>query len=179
MVITLSNGESITIYENYNLLKQLEPYIDKEIYELLNKECSFLNNSISCENFELVAHGEDLEGATIKYCNLNNGCDLDEIIIATHEGYIMIADIDDGSDYSCPSAYCYNEKRFKSKIVNNKHFREELLNNKIITKEYIEQLLKEDEIRQKKLEEKIKKEEYETFLKLKEKFEGKTNRKEV
>lgn len=35
MVITLDNGQTITIYEQCNLLKQIEPYIDKEIFDAL------------------------------------------------------------------------------------------------------------------------------------------------
>jgi peptidoglycan hydrolase CwlO-like protein len=35
MVITLDNGQTVTIYEQSNLLKQIEPYIDKEIFDLL------------------------------------------------------------------------------------------------------------------------------------------------
>lgn len=35
MVIQLDNGQTVTIYEDSNLLKQLEPYIDKEIYDVL------------------------------------------------------------------------------------------------------------------------------------------------
>jgi chromosome segregation ATPase len=35
MVITLDNRQTVTIFEQGNLLKQIEPYIDKEIYDLL------------------------------------------------------------------------------------------------------------------------------------------------
>ncbi|NRU52649.1 hypothetical protein [Clostridium beijerinckii] len=35
MVIQLDNGQTVTIFEDSNLLKQIEPYIDKEIYDLL------------------------------------------------------------------------------------------------------------------------------------------------
>lgn len=35
MVITLDNGQTVTIYEDSNLLRDIQPYIDKEIYDLL------------------------------------------------------------------------------------------------------------------------------------------------
>lgn len=35
MVITLDNGQTVTIYEDGNLLREIQPYIDKEIYNLL------------------------------------------------------------------------------------------------------------------------------------------------
>jgi chromosome segregation ATPase len=38
MVLTLDNGQTVTIYEQGNLLKQIEPYIDKEIYDLLEEQ---------------------------------------------------------------------------------------------------------------------------------------------
>lgn len=38
MVIQLDNGQTVTIYEQSNLLKQIEPYIDKEIYDLLEEQ---------------------------------------------------------------------------------------------------------------------------------------------
>jgi chromosome segregation ATPase len=38
MVITLDNGQTVTIYEDNNLLKQIKTYIDKEIYDLLEEQ---------------------------------------------------------------------------------------------------------------------------------------------
>ena len=35
MIITLDNGQTVTIYEDSNLLREIQPYIDKEIYEVL------------------------------------------------------------------------------------------------------------------------------------------------
>ena len=35
MVIKLENGQTITIYEDGNLLREIQLYIDKEIYDLL------------------------------------------------------------------------------------------------------------------------------------------------
>ena len=35
MVITLDNGQVITVYEDGNLLREIQLYIDKEIYDLL------------------------------------------------------------------------------------------------------------------------------------------------
>lgn len=172
MIITLDNGQSITIYEQNNLLKQLEPYIDKEIFELLNDKYSYLSDSIPSENIKLVTRGEDLIGNTIRYCNLNNLCDLDQIIIATNEGNIMVSDIEGGGEYTCPSANCYNKPRFESKIVRDRYFRQELLENNIVGKDYVEKLLKEDELKTKQLEEQRKNEKYQEYLKLKKEFEG-------
>jgi hypothetical protein len=38
MVLALDNGQTVTIFKDSNLLKQIEPYIDKEIYDLLYDE---------------------------------------------------------------------------------------------------------------------------------------------
>ena len=38
MVITLDNGQTVTIYEDSNLLRDIEPYIDKEIYDSLEEQ---------------------------------------------------------------------------------------------------------------------------------------------
>lgn len=35
MVLTLDNGQAITIYEDGNFLREIQPYIDKEIYDAL------------------------------------------------------------------------------------------------------------------------------------------------
>lgn len=35
MVITLDNGQTVTIYEDSNLLREIQSYIDKEIYNVL------------------------------------------------------------------------------------------------------------------------------------------------
>lgn len=44
MVITLDNGQTITIYERGNLLKQIKPYIDKEIFDLLEEQYGDIND---------------------------------------------------------------------------------------------------------------------------------------
>lgn len=172
MIITLDNGQSVTIYEDNNLLKQLEPYIDKEIYELLNDKYSYLSDSIPSENIKLIACGEDFIGNTIRYCNLNHLGDLDQIVIATNEGNIMVLDIDGGDEYSCASANCYNKSRFESKIVRDRYFRQELLENNVVGKDYVDKLLKEDKLKNKQLEEQRKHEKYKEYLKLKKEFEG-------
>jgi chromosome segregation ATPase len=52
MVITLDDGQTVTIYEDNNLLKQIEPYIDKEIFDLLeDKYC--LADELDYKNEEL------------------------------------------------------------------------------------------------------------------------------
>ena len=38
MVIQLDNGQTVTIYEQNNLLKQIKPYIDTEIFDLLEEQ---------------------------------------------------------------------------------------------------------------------------------------------
>ena len=40
MVITLDNGQTVTIYEDNNILPQLRDYIDKELYELILKKAT-------------------------------------------------------------------------------------------------------------------------------------------
>ena len=37
MVLTLDSGQTITIFENDNVIEQIKPYIDGEIYNLLSE----------------------------------------------------------------------------------------------------------------------------------------------
>lgn len=36
MIITLDNGQTVTIYEDGNFLREIQPYIDKEIFDALH-----------------------------------------------------------------------------------------------------------------------------------------------
>lgn len=172
MVLTLDNGTNITIYEKSNLLKQLKPYIDKEIYELLEDNYGYKDKCIN-KDLKIVTDTEDLEGETIKYCNLFDNGDLDNIIIATNEGGLFIGNVEGGDEYSCPSIYCIsNKQQLKYKIFANTDVRNELLKNNIINQEYINQINLEREQRLKDEEKAREKQEYEKYLKMKEKFEG-------
>lgn len=172
MVITLDNGQPITIYENNNLIKQLKPYIDKEIYELLDEKYGVIEQPLSSSNIKIVTDSEEMIGETIKYSNLNSG-DLDSIIIATNEGGLLIASIDGGDEFECASANCIrNEEQLKYKIFANSDVRNELLQNNIISKEYVEKIKRERKIRLQQQEEEQKKRKYEEYLKLKKEFEG-------
>lgn len=172
MVITLDDGQSVVIYENNNLIKQIEPYIDKEIYELLNKRYGFIEQPLSQNNIRLVTDSEDMIGETVKYSNIVHNGDLDDIIIATNEGSLLIANTYGGDEYSYPSVSCVtNEKQLKYKIFGNKDIRNELLQNNIISKEYVEKINKEREIELKKQEDERKLKKYKEYLKLKQEFE--------
>jgi predicted nucleic acid-binding Zn-ribbon protein len=46
MVLTLDNGQTVTIYEQNNVLKQLEPYIDKEIFDLLEEQYGDIDSDL-------------------------------------------------------------------------------------------------------------------------------------
>jgi uncharacterized protein YhaN len=50
MVITLDNGQTVTIYEDSNLIREIKPYIDKEIYEVL--ENAFGSVEVDLEKLE-------------------------------------------------------------------------------------------------------------------------------
>ncbi|MEO2600964.1 hypothetical protein [Clostridium butyricum] len=176
MIITLDNGQTTTIYENGNLIKQIEPYIDKEIYELLDKRYGVVEQPLSQNNIRLVTDSEDMIGETIKYLNIVHNGYLDNVIIATNEGSLLVGDIDGSDEYSCPSVNCItNEKQLKYKIFGNEDVRSELLHNNIISKEYIEKINKEREIELKKQEDERKLRKYEEYLKLKKEFEKENN----
>lgn len=172
MILKLDNGTSVTIYENSNVIRQLKPYIDKEIYELLESKYGSKEKYIN-SNLKIVTYTEGLEGETIKYCNLFDKGDLDDIIIATNEGSLFIGNVEGGDEYSYPSINCIrNEKQLKYKIFGNTDVRNELLKNNIINQEYINQINLEREQRLKDEEKAREKQEYEKYLKMKEKFEG-------
>lgn len=173
MVLTLNDGQSITIYENNNLIKQLQPYIDKEIYELLDEKYGSIEKPLSSSNIKIVTNSEEMIGETIKYSNIVNCGDLNNIIIVTQEGSLLIADIDGGDEFGCASASCIrNEKQLKYKIFANSDVRNELLQNNIISKEYVEKIKQERETELKQQEAERKKRKYEEYLKLKKEFEG-------
>jgi hypothetical protein len=46
MVITLENGQTVTIYEKQNILPQIKEYIDKEIFELLEDSFNNVDGSV-------------------------------------------------------------------------------------------------------------------------------------
>jgi chromosome segregation ATPase len=46
MVITLDNGQTVTIYEDNNLLKQIKPYIDEEIYDALEGQFGSIDSDL-------------------------------------------------------------------------------------------------------------------------------------
>lgn len=173
MTITLNNGQTVTIYEKQNnLLRQLEPYIDKEIYKVLEDKYGFIDTPL-CENgLKIITNTDEIIGETIKYCNLINNGDLDDVIIATNEGSLFIGSIVGGDEYSCASVSCIkNEAQLKYKIFANRDVIQELLENNIIDKEYINKINQEREERLKKEEEKRKEQKYKEYLKLKEEFE--------
>lgn len=173
MVITLDNGQPITIYENNNLIKQLKPYIDKEIYELLDEKYGITEQPLSSNGIRIVTDSEEMIGETIKYSNIVNNGDLDNVIIATNEGSLLIVNIDGGDEYSCASASCIkNEEQLKYKIFADSDVRNELLQNNIISKEYFEKIKQEREKRLQQQEAENKKVKYEEYLKLKKEFEG-------
>lgn len=170
MVITLDNGQSITIYENNNLIKQLKYYIDKEIYELLDDKYGVIEQPLSSSNIRIVTDSEEMIGETIKYSNIVNYGDSNNVIIATNEGGLLIASID---EYTCASVNCIkNEEQLKRKIFADSDIRDELLLNNIISKEYFEKIKNERETKLQQEESERKKRKYEEYLKLKKEFEG-------
>lgn len=174
MVITLDNGQSITIYEKQNnLIKQLKPYIDEEIYELLDKRYGITDQPLSSNGIRIITDSDEMIGETIKYSNIVNNGDIDNIIIATNEGSLLIASIDGGDEFECASAYCIkNEEQLKYKVFADSDVRNELLQNNIISKEYVKKIKQEREIRLQQEDEDQKKRKYEEYLKLKKEFEG-------
>lgn len=171
MVITLENGQTVTIYEDHPLIRQLEPYIDKEIYELLSNKYGFTDKPMQGVNMTVVKSGDELIGETIRYCNIVHYADLDDIIIATNEGKVMVSNIESGDEYGSAIANCYNKDYIEHKLVKHKDFREEMINNGIVEKGYVNMLIQEDEARIKRNQKKELDRKYEEYLKLKKEFE--------
>lgn len=168
MVITLDNGQTITIYEQGNLLKQIEPYIDKEIFDLLEEKFGFIQTTY--KDFNLVQYGDELIGQTIKCCNVGNGCDLENSIIATEEGNALIfnADIDD----DCINVRSYTKEQLDRKLVKDSYFRKELQDNDIVDKNYVQKLLDIEKWKAKEEEKKLKEKRYAEYIKMKKEFEN-------
>lgn len=168
MVIILDNGQTVTIYENNNLLKQIEPYIDKEIYDLLEDKFGFIQKP--SHKINVVKYGDELIGQTIKYCEVTHNGDIDHNVIATEEGTILMFDINNCDD-EYANLKTYNQEAFNRVITNYKYIRDELLQNDIISKEYVDKLLEEEKQKQDEKKAKEKEQKYQEYLKLKKEFE--------
>lgn len=172
MVLTLDNGRAITIYEQGNLLKQIEPYIDKEIYDLLYDKFGFIQNTY--KDFNLVKYGYELVGQTIKHCEIGHGSVLENSVIATEEGNVLVLNGScSGDDYdSYIDITALTKEQLDRQIVKNNYFRNELLDNNIIDKSYVQKLLDIEKWKSKEEERKIKEKRYAEYLKMKKEFEG-------
>lgn len=169
MVLTLDNGQTVTVYEQGNLLKQIEPYIDKEIFDLLYDKFGFIQNTY--KDFNLVKYGYELVGQTIKHCEIGHGSVLENSIIATEEGNVMILNGDcDDDNYIDIKAL--TKEQLDRQIVKNSYFRNELLDNNIIDRSYVQKLLDIEKFKSKEEERKVKERRYAEYLKMKKEFEG-------
>jgi len=168
MVVTLDDGQVVTIYEQGNLLKQIEPYIDKEIYDLLEEKFGFIQATY--KDFNLVKYGYELVGQTIKHCEIGHGSVLENSIIATEEGSILILNGDcDDDNYIDIKAL--TKEQLDRQIVKNSYFRNELIDNNIIDKSYVQKLLDIEKWKAKEEERKVKEKRYAEYLKMKKEFE--------
>ena len=78
MVITLDNGQSVTIFENDNVIEQIRPYIDAEIYDLLEEHYKGEDSCLlELENLKDEKEGcdEAYEELERKYDNLSDDID--------------------------------------------------------------------------------------------------------
>lgn len=167
MVITLDNGQIITIYEDGDILKQINEYIDKELYELLEEKFGFIQTTY--KDFNLVKYGDELVGQTIKCCNIGHGCDLENSIIATEEGNVLILNAYLDDDVSVTAL---TKEQLDRKLAKDSYFRKELLDNNIVDKSYVQKLLDAEKWKAKEEERKVKEKRYTEYLKMKKEFEG-------
>ena len=172
MVITLNNGEVVTIYENGNVLKQLEPYIDKEIYDLLEEKFGFIQATY--KDFNVVKYGYELVGQTIKHCEIGHGSVLENSVIATEEGNVLVLNGNSsGDEYdNYIDVTALTKEQLDRQIVKNSYFRNELIDNNIIDKSYVQKLLDIEKWKAKDEEKKLKEKRYAEYIKMKKEFEG-------
>ena len=84
MVLTLDNGKTITIFESDNVIEQIKPYIDKEIYDFLEEHYKGVDTCLlELENLkdEKVGCDEAYDELENKYCNLEEDYDRQTDII--------------------------------------------------------------------------------------------------
>ncbi|OSA95664.1 UNVERIFIED_ORG: hypothetical protein B2H93_04385 [Clostridium botulinum] len=163
MVLTLNNGQTITIFENQNVLRQIKGYIEDEIYKLLEYKYGFLESPISNE-LCILTDFDDLKGRKVKYCSV---AEYDYSYFCTTDGAIlMFRTFDDEFN----SEFC-DENRFKQILLNYECIRTDLINHNIISTQYIDKLKIEQEEKNKVREQKERKRKYNEYLKLKEEFE--------
>lgn len=168
MVLTLNNGQSVTIFENQNVLRQIKDYIDDEIYNLLEYKYGFLEPPLSNE-LCILTDFDELKGRKIKYCSVH---EYDYSYFCTFDGAIlMFRTFDDEFN----SEFC-SEKRFKQILLNYEWIRTDLINHNVISTQYIDELKREqeaeDRAREQIYREVERKRKYNEYLKLKEEFEG-------
>ncbi|MBY6838665.1 hypothetical protein [Clostridium botulinum] len=166
MVLTLNDGQSITIFESQNVLRQIKDYIDDELYKLLEYKYGFLENNNSSDLCVLTDF-DDLKGRKIKYFSVGES---DYSYICTTDGAIVIFKIfDDESVEIC------NEDRFNNILLYDCWIRNDLLDHNIISTQYIDEIKREqdakDKARKLAYKEEERKRKYNEYLKLKEEFE--------
>lgn len=167
MVLTLNNGQSVTIFENQNVLRQIKDYIDDELYQLLEYKYGFLENT-NLNELCILTDFDDLKGRKVKYCSV---AESDYSCICATDGALIIFKIfDDESVEIC------NEDRFKNILLYDSWVRNDLLDHNIISTQYIDEIKREQEVKDKakKLayKEEERKRKYNEYLKLKAEFEG-------
>ncbi|WP_252251258.1 hypothetical protein [Clostridium sp. VAP52] len=167
MVLTLNNGQSITVFENQNVLRQIKDYIDEEIYKLLEYKYGFLENNMN--NLYILNDFDDLEGRRVKYCSV---AEYDYSYFCTFDGAIlMFRTFDD----EFTSEIC-DENRFKQVLLNYEWIRNDLINHNVISTQCIDEIKREQAEKNKAREEAYREEEkkrkYNEYIKLKAEFEG-------
>lgn len=167
MVIQLDNGQSVTIFENQNVLRQIRDYIDEEIYELLEDTFGYLEQPTP-NDLLILSEFDDLMCRETKHCSVG---EYSYSYFCTMDGAILMFEIEDSSIYEI----C-DENKIKKIILTYKDIRNDLINNNIISKQYVEKIKKEQEeqnkIKEKLIQKEQDKRDYEEYLKLKEKFGG-------
>lgn len=167
MVLTLNNGQSVTVFENQDILRQIKDYIDDELYKLLEDKYGFLENNNSSD-LCILSDFDDLKGRRVKYCSV---AEYDYNYFCTFDGAIlMFRTFDDEFN----SEFC-SEKRFKQILLNYEWIRTDLINHNVISTQYIDEIKREQAEKNKAREEAYREEEkkrkYNEYLKLKAEFE--------
>ena len=168
MILNLQNGESITIYENDDILKQLQLYIDPEIFNLLYNKFGQCESIKNLKDLYMITDIKELCGKKILYADYYDNY----LLLKTNDNCILIAEIYSDSEDAIADINFYDENLLKKNIRYNRYLKKQLTIDNIIPQKIMNQINEEIKEENKKRLQQEKEKRYKEYLKLKEEFEN-------
>ena len=168
MILQLQNGESITIYEDDDILKQLQSYIDPEIFNLLYRKFGQNESIKNLKDLYMITGVEELCGKKILYADYYDNY----LILKTNDNCILIAEVYSDSEDAVAYINFYNENLLKKNIKHDIYLKKQLIRDNVIPQKIMNQIDEEIKKENEKRLQQEKERRYKEYLKLKEEFEN-------